>query len=43
MQTSLSENIRSDLGAVMTTGLAETHEIEINPAIVQQMLVGSAQ
>ena len=43
METSLSENIRNDLGAVMTNGLSQLHEIEINPAIVQTLLVGTAQ
>ena len=43
METSLSENIRNDLGAVMTNGLSQLHEIEINPAIVQTLLVGATQ
>ena len=43
MQTSLNENVTADLGTVMTNGLSQTHEIEINPALVQQLLVGTAQ
>lgn len=43
MSTSLSQNIRTDLGAVMTTGLSGLHEVEINPLPVQTLLVGSGQ
>ena len=43
MQSSLSDNIRADLGAVMTNGLSDIHEVQVNPAIVQNLLIGSTQ
>ncbi len=43
MKTSLSSNIRSDLGGVMTNGLSDIHDINVNPAVVQQLLIGSTQ
>jgi peptidyl-prolyl cis-trans isomerase D len=43
MEESLSQNIQTDLGAVMIDGLSEVHEIEVNPAIVETLLIGSLQ
>ena len=43
MEVSLSENIRSDLGAIMTNGLANIHDVQVNPALVQNLLIGSSQ
>ena len=43
MQTTLSDNIRADLGAVMTNGLTSIHDVQVNPAIVQNLLIGSTQ
>jgi peptidyl-prolyl cis-trans isomerase D len=41
MSQSLSQNIRRDLEAILANGLSRIHEIDINSAIVQNLLTGS--
>ncbi|MGB0810856.1 MAG: hypothetical protein ACPGRU_06280, partial [Candidatus Puniceispirillaceae bacterium] len=42
MQNGLNRLVGSDLSSALALALSETHALELNPALVQQVLVGQA-
>ena len=42
MQTGLDRLVKADIASAFALALSETHQLELNPSIVQQVLIGQA-